>query len=117
MPEAVPLIGRPFILGSHDCWGLIMDWHATQGVTLDDFRVDYPWWESQYPDNFYFDNWEQEGFIECDPRPGAWSSCRLNPISGTMRALSLKRVNCSITYMASPPALPPMPAAISRTGR
>jgi hypothetical protein len=44
-----------------------MDWHATQGVTLNDFRVDYPWWESQYPDNLYFDNWEREGFVECDP--------------------------------------------------
>jgi cell wall-associated NlpC family hydrolase len=70
MPEAVPLIGRPFILGSNDCWGLIMDWHAIQGVTLNDFRVDYPWWESQYPDNLYFENWEREGFIECDPAPG-----------------------------------------------
>jgi hypothetical protein len=43
-----------------------MDWHATQGVMLNDFRVDYPWWESQYPDNLYFDNWEREGFVECD---------------------------------------------------
>ena len=47
-----------------------MDLHATQGVTLNDFRVDYPWWESQYPDNLYFDNWEREGFVECDPAPG-----------------------------------------------
>lgn len=70
MPEAVPLIGRPFILGSNDCWGLIMDWHAIQGVTLNDFRVDYPWWETQYPDNLYFENWEREGFVECDPLPG-----------------------------------------------
>jgi len=50
-PDSIPLIGRPFLLGSHDCWGLVMDWHANQGVTLNDFRVDYPWWESQYPDN------------------------------------------------------------------
>ncbi|WP_312329668.1 NlpC/P60 family protein [Atlantibacter hermannii] len=47
-----------------------MDWHATQGITLNDFRVDYPWWESHYPDNLYFDNWEKEGFAECDPAPG-----------------------------------------------
>lgn len=25
---------------------------------------------SRYPDNLYFDNWESEGFIECDPAPG-----------------------------------------------
>lgn len=69
-PDAPPLIGRPFILGSYDCWGLIIDWHATQGVTLNDFRVNYPWWESHYPDDLYAENWEREGFIECDPAPG-----------------------------------------------
>lgn len=69
-PEEMPLIGREFVLGSADCWGLIMDWHRTQGVILNDFRVSYPWWESQYPDNLYQDNWREEGFVECDPMPG-----------------------------------------------
>ncbi|MGU0055971.1 hypothetical protein ACVXG7_09270 [Enterobacter hormaechei] len=31
--------------GLYDCWGLIMD-DAIQGVTLNDFRVDYPWWKA-----------------------------------------------------------------------
>lgn len=70
-PENPPLEGRAFILGHDDCWGLIMAWHAKQNVILSDWRVNYPWWEDQYPDNLYYDNWEKEGFIECDLCPGA----------------------------------------------
>lgn len=69
-PEQPSLIGRPFILGSDDCWGLIMAWHKTQGVELSDWRVNYPWWEDQYPENLYYDNWKKEGFVESDERPG-----------------------------------------------
>lgn len=69
-PEQRSLVGRPFVLGSDDCWGLIMDWHKAQGVELSDWRVSYPWWEDQYPDNLYFDNWEKEGFVESEEKPG-----------------------------------------------
>lgn len=69
-PDVLPLVGRPFLLGHSDCWGLVMAWHETQGVTLTDFRVDYPWWEDQYTDNLYRDNWSREGFVECEPCAG-----------------------------------------------
>lgn len=69
-PEEPQLIGRPFALGSDDCWGLVMDWHKKQGVDLNDWRVNYSWWEDQYPDNFYFDNWKKEGFEEAPEGPG-----------------------------------------------
>jgi hypothetical protein len=116
-PEAIPLIGRPFILGSHDCWGLIMDWHATQGVMLNDFRVDYPWWESQYPDNLYFDNWEREGFIECDPMPGCMVIMQVESGKWNHAGSSPKKVNCSTTCTASHPASRPTRAVTSKTGR
>lgn len=67
-PEQPSLIGRPFILGSDDCYGLVMAWHEKQGVTLKDFRVDYPWWERG--ENLYMDNWQSAGFIESELRPG-----------------------------------------------
>lgn len=69
-PEERSLVGRNFVLGSDDCWGLIMDWHQRQGVTLSDWRVNYPWWEDQYKDNFYQDNWKKEGFEEAPEGPG-----------------------------------------------
>jgi proteasome lid subunit RPN8/RPN11 len=68
-PEAIPLIGRPFILGSHDCWGLIMDWHAT-GRDAERFSRRLSMVGKPVPGQPYFDNWEREGFIECDPMPG-----------------------------------------------
>lgn len=69
-PSEPSMIGRPFILGSDDCWGLIMAWHEKQGVNLSDWRVDYPWWEDQYKDNLYQDNWYKEGFRESEEKPG-----------------------------------------------
>jgi cell wall-associated NlpC family hydrolase len=44
----------------------------THGIELHDYRVDYPWWEKEYPDNFYQDCWYECGFREFDgpPQPG-----------------------------------------------
>lgn len=60
----LPLIGRPFVLGYTDCWGLIMShFRQTHGIELPDYRVDYPWWESG-KENRYMDNWYECGFRE-----------------------------------------------------
>lgn len=70
LPKDPPLLGRPFALGSYDCWGLIMAWHKEQGITLNDWRVPYPWWESG-KEQRYLDNWYAEGFREVlKPVPG-----------------------------------------------
>lgn len=69
----LPLIERPFVLGHYDCWGLVMSYfRQTHGIELRDYRVDYPWWEKGYPDNFYHDCWYECGFREFDgpPQPG-----------------------------------------------
>lgn len=68
----LPLIGRPFVLGHTDCWGLIMSYFRQEhGIELRDYRVDYPWWESG-AENLYLDNWYECGFREFSgpPRPG-----------------------------------------------
>lgn len=69
----LPLLERPFVLGHYDCWGLVMSYfRQTHGIELHDYRVDYPWWEKEYPDNFYQDCWYECGFREFDgpPQPG-----------------------------------------------
>ena len=69
----LPLLERPFVLGHYDCWGLVMSYFRQQhDVELTDYRVDYPWWEDDYPDNFYHDCWYECGFREFDgpPQPG-----------------------------------------------
>lgn len=79
-PGGAPLIGRPFLLGSWDCYGLVMDWHKTQGVSLQDFRVPYPWWERG--ENLYMDNWKGAGFVEVPP--------------GTLGAMVIMQVEASV---------------------
>lgn len=71
-PQEVPLIGRPWALGSYDCWGLIMAWHEQQGIKLNDFRKPYEWWKGDNPENLYEDNYLKEGFIPTgkEPEPG-----------------------------------------------
>ncbi|EKN3597671.1 C40 family peptidase [Yersinia enterocolitica] len=60
----LPLIGRQFVLGHTDCWGLIMSYFKqTHGIDLKDYRVDRHWWESG-TENFYMDNWYECGFRE-----------------------------------------------------
>ena len=65
MPRGeLPLVGRAFVLGHTDCWGLVMSYfRQTHGIVLNDYRVDYPWWESGR-ENFYLDNWYECGFRE-----------------------------------------------------
>jgi len=71
--EEVPLIGRPFVLGVYDCWGLIMSYFQQEhGIELRDYRVDFPWWEEGRTENFYQDCWHECGFREFagPPQPG-----------------------------------------------
>ncbi|WP_277971741.1 C40 family peptidase [Pantoea agglomerans] len=59
----LPLVGRPFVLGVYDCWGLIMSWYRQSlGIELPDHRVNYAWWEQG--ENLYMDNWYSTGFRE-----------------------------------------------------
>lgn len=71
-PAKRPLIGRPWALGSYDCWGLIMAWHKEQGVILNDFRKPYEWWKPEHGENLYQENYLKEGFVPTgkEPQPG-----------------------------------------------
>lgn len=60
----LPLIGRAFVLGHTDCWGLIMSYFRQEhGIALPDYRVDHHWWESGEEER-YLDNWFECGFRE-----------------------------------------------------
>lgn len=63
-PEKLPLIGRPWSLGSFDCYGLVMAWHKEHGVELRDRRLNFEWWKPEYGINLYQDYYNQDGFVE-----------------------------------------------------
>lgn len=69
----LPLVGRPFVLGVYDCWGLIMSYfRQVHSIELHDYRVNYHWWEEGHSDNFYQERWYECGFREFSgpPQPG-----------------------------------------------
>lgn len=68
-PKSMPLIGRPWSLGSYDCWGLVMEFHKLHGVKLNDFRKSYEWWRPEHGENLYHDNYLKEGFIPTGKPP------------------------------------------------
>lgn len=98
----LPLLERPFVLGHFDCWGLVMSYfRQTHGIELHDYRVDYPWWENDYPDNFYQDCWYECGFREFEgpPKPGDMVIMQVGPTSGTMQGYCWRVTCCSTICM------------------
>ncbi|WP_447982200.1 C40 family peptidase [Achromobacter kerstersii] len=60
---SAPLLGRPFAHGVLDCYSLIRDWYARErGITLQDFRRDDGWWESDKEGDLYMDHYAEAGF-------------------------------------------------------
>lgn len=51
-----PLIGRPFVHNVFDCFSLVRDWYALQGISVLDFDREENWWDKGYnlltPENF-----------------------------------------------------------------
>lgn len=56
-----PLLKRPFIHGSWDCYGLVRDWYAQErGIELPDFERTDNWWTRG--ENLYVRHYAEAGF-------------------------------------------------------
>lgn len=58
-----PLIGRQFVHGVHDCYGLARDYYASIGILIPDFERPDRWWEKGF-DLLNPDNFRKAGFVD-----------------------------------------------------
>ena len=61
MLAPAPLVGRGFRHGVHDCYSLIRDFFAEQGVSVLDGARQWEWWSKGQ--NLYGENFERAGFV------------------------------------------------------
>lgn len=59
-----PLVGRPFVHGLHDCYGIVRDYYASIGVPLNDYPRPYGWWDQPDGPDLYRENFGHEGFVQ-----------------------------------------------------
>jgi proteasome lid subunit RPN8/RPN11 len=62
-PFVAPLVGRAFVHGVHDCYGLCRDYYAGIGITLNDYPRVWGWWERNDGPDLYRENFAREGFV------------------------------------------------------
>lgn len=60
-----PLIGREYSHGVLDCYTLVRDWFALDGVKLPDFHREWEWWKKG--SDLYMSNFSRLGFYPVDP--------------------------------------------------
>jgi proteasome lid subunit RPN8/RPN11 len=57
-----PYVGRPFVHGVHDCYGLCRDWYKRElNIDLPNDDRDVEWWNKGQ--NLYLDGFEKNGFV------------------------------------------------------
>lgn len=63
-----PLVGRQFVHGSNDCFGLIRDYYIRElGIELPNIPREDNWWN--HGGNLYMDNYESAGFEKASGEP------------------------------------------------
>jgi proteasome lid subunit RPN8/RPN11 len=72
-----PLVGREFVHGVHDCYGLVRDYFAERGVVLNDYPRTFNWWKDPNGPDLYRANFATEGFVVVHDGPLDSASLRM----------------------------------------
>ncbi|MEX3690599.1 C40 family peptidase [Paraburkholderia sp. BR14263] len=63
-PFLAPLVGRAFVHGVHDCYGIVRDYYASVvGIALNDYPRAWGWWDRDDGPDLYRENFAHEGFV------------------------------------------------------
>lgn len=63
-PKRAPLVGRQYVHGSQDCYGIVRDYYARElGINLPDIQREDRWWEDKSHPSLYLDNFKDFGFV------------------------------------------------------
>lgn len=63
--KEVPLLGRTYEFGKHDCWSLVRDYYrANLDITLPTLNFEDDWWEKGL--NYFDDLFDSFGFVEVE---------------------------------------------------
>ncbi|MGF6932986.1 proteasome lid subunit RPN8/RPN11 [Paraburkholderia sp. UCT70] len=63
-PYIAPFVGRAFVHGVHDCYGIVRDWYAQElDIALNDYPRRFGWWDDEDGPDLYRENFAREGFV------------------------------------------------------
>lgn len=93
-PERPPLIGRDYVHGTQDCFGICRDYFARElGIIIPDIERTDRWWEDADAPSLYIENFKAFGFVEVP-----LSEIRRHDVM-LCRWLDTKHVNHAFIYL------------------
>ncbi|MGE8098121.1 C40 family peptidase [Pseudomonas fluorescens] len=96
---STPLLKRPFVHGTWDCWAICAEWYKREwGLEFDAYQRSDGWWESAESASLYEASYEAAGFVRVD-----------QPQRGDMIVMAVGRTvhpNHAGVYLGDDPALP-----------
>lgn len=64
-PTKTPLLGRHYVHGTDDCYGIVRDFYSRElGIELPDFEREDMWWLKEGGSSLYEENYDAAGFIQ-----------------------------------------------------
>lgn len=99
LTDSPPLIGRQFVHGIWDCYGLIRDYFSSElDIDIPDYERNDGWWERG--EDLYLDNFKSAGFLQvCENSPEALAGFELKKGDVIIMQIRSKKANHAAVYV------------------